>query len=358
MKILLVSNMYPSKEHVNYGIFVKNFENAMLEEDVEFVNKALIKGKSQNVFEKIKKYFFFYFDIIRFSLRNDFDIIYVHYLTHSAIPFIFLRFFIKKPIVINVHGSDVFPISKLGRLLQWFTLHVLRSASLIVAPSKYFKNVLIKNFGISEDKIYEYPSGGINTSLFQPASVEKTELFFYVGFVSRLDFGKGWDVLVEAIKIIREQNLIKNLKVIVIGEGCQKEELLNMIQEYHLEETIKYLGNIEHVELPKYYNDMDVFVFPTQREESLGLVGLEAMSCGIPVIGSNNAGLKDYINNNNGFLFDTGDVESLKDILVEFYELSPEIKKKFSQNARYTAMQYDKISVNVKLKKTLEEMIN
>lgn len=65
---------------------------------------------------------------------------------------------------------------------------------------------------------------------------------------------------------------------------------------------IKYIGPIPYHSLPEIYCTLDLFIFPTCLEESLGLVGLEAMACEVPVIGSYIGGLKDYIKDKeNGF---------------------------------------------------------
>jgi len=91
MKILLISNMYPSKDHPFYGIFVKNFENQLIAEGFEF-EKAVIKGRGKTKIEKLKKYFKFFIDVFRALKGDNYDLIYVHYAEHSLIPLVFLNF--------------------------------------------------------------------------------------------------------------------------------------------------------------------------------------------------------------------------------------------------------------------------
>ena len=85
----------------------------------------------------------------------------------------------------------------------------------------------------------------------------------------------------------------------------------------------------------------DVFVFPTYGE-SLGLVGLEAMSCGVPVIASNIGGPKGYIvSGENGLLFKPKDANDLSLKIKEYFTFNAEFKSKMIASAINTAYQYD-----------------
>jgi len=92
-------------------------------------------------------------------------------------------------------------------------------------------------------------------------------------------------------------------------------------------------------------------VFPTKREaESLGLVGVEAMSCATPVIGGNIAGLKTYIHHNqNGLLFEPGNVSELADCIEKYLHLSSEERIKMKNAALKTALEYESGYVMQKL---------
>jgi glycosyltransferase involved in cell wall biosynthesis len=90
------------------------------------------------------------------------------------------------------------------------------------------------------------------------------------------------------------------------------------------------------------YNRIDILIFPTKREgESLGLVALEAMACGTPVIASNFAAPKYYvIDGVNGYKFEISNVESLVFKIYSFYKLSLNNKNKLSNSARKTAAKF------------------
>jgi len=337
MKILMISNMYPSKSDSTYGIFVKNFQEQLEKLGVSF-ELAVIEGRGSSKLYKIGKYLKFFKDVIKSIMKNDYDLIYVHYINHSLIPLIFTKKYINKPLVLHAHGSDVFTESKLSSYVQKFTKRIIKQADLIVVPSLYFKKVVIDKFGVNN--IYIFPSGGVNTKLFKPLNLKRNKIFT-IGFVSRIDKGKGWDIFLKSLYILR-QNAIK-FNAIVVGDGKEKKDFLKLIDELKLNDNIVYYGAVPHNKLPEIFNLMDIFVFPTIRKaESLGLVGLEAMACGIPVIGSRIGGLLEYIKDEyNGKLFTPGNVLELVRAIRWYINLSKNKKLKLKRNALETAKKFD-----------------
>jgi len=96
---------------------------------------------------------------------------------------------------------------------------------------------------------------------------------------------------------------------------------------------------------------LDVFVFPTYRvDESLGLVGLEAMSCGVPVIASNMGGPKGYINSGvNGLLFTPKDADDLASKIMTYNNYRGDKKTNMIKSAEKTAADYDSKKVKNEL---------
>lgn len=356
MKVLLISNMYPSKSHPFFGIFVHNFKVQLEKNNVQF-NLAVIKGRETSKLKKILKYSFFFYDVIQKIIKNDYDAVYVHYISFSLFPLLIVRKFINKPLIINAHGSDVLVKSNFSKLIQKLVTPMIKQADLVVVPSVYFKNICLEKFQIKKDHIFVSPSGGIDITIFKPLPVKKDNDIFTIGYVSRIDEGKGWDTLLHAIKHLIEEGVF-NIKVNIIGGGSQESEMKNMIRHFKLENYIKYLGQIPHSKLVNYYNMLDIFVFPTRLNESLGLVGLEAMACGIPVVGSNIGGLKDYIiSGYNGELFEQGNANELSACLKRIIDLDEASRKAYKRNSLKTAYQYNSTDTNQKLKQKIGELI-
>lgn len=355
MKILLISNMYPSTDYPYYGTFVKNFEVQLLNNGFQF-EKAVIKGKSHNKKEKITKYFNFFKNVIKLIKKNNYDIIYVHYLAHSLLPLLFVKKFIKKPLILNAHGSDIISESITGNIIKKIVTPIIKSSNLIVVPSHYYKKQVENFFLLDENRVFISPSGGIDIEQFKPMS--NINEIFTIGYVSRIDEGKGWNILLDSLYILKNKNL--KFKVIIIGSGTQEKLLLEKINNLKLYKIVEYIGSKPHGELPTYFNKMDLFVFPTIRKaESLGLVGLEAMACGVPVVGSDIGGLPSYIiNGRNGKLFETGNIKELVDCVEEFILMNPSKFKNYKREALRTSRLYDSKLVANQLSSRLRELKN
>jgi L-malate glycosyltransferase len=357
MKILLISNMYPSEQSLLYGIFVRNFENNMISCGFNLSNKIVMTKSHNGKLNKLLKYFKFFKKIIKTVKKDEYDLIYLHYISYSLLPFIFLKKYRQKPLILNAHGSDVLSNSLSATLIRKLVTPSIKHADMIVVPSNYFKNIVAKKFLIDEDKIFISPSGGIDTTIFKPLYTRKSNDKFIFGYVARIDNDKGWDTLLLATKKLVDEN-IYNFKVNIIGGGSEEIKMKNMIIDLGIEDYVEYLGQKKHNELVHYYNQMDIFVFPTKLNESLGLVGLEAMACGLPVIGSNIGGLKEYIKDDyNGILFKTGDMNELAIRMKKMLEVDHDTMQRYSINALSKALEYDTVEVNKKLKQKLEELV-
>ncbi len=358
MKLFLISNMYPSNTHPVYGIFVKNFEISMIAQNVSITAKSVIRGRGKNTFEKIYKYLCFIISIQYNGLVKKFDLVYVHYINHTSIPVLLLSLFRPSiKLVINSHGGDIFLRSAFSKIIGPLRKRLIMKSSLVVCPSEYFKEVLLERFHLNHSKIFVSASGGINLNLFKPQAVVKSG--FTIGFISRIDENKGWDIFIDAINYLVKTNILSEFKAVMVGGGKFGEELFELINKYDLNHYINYLGPKSQSELPSIINSFDLFVFPTLREEeSLGLIGLEAMACSVPVIGSKMAGLENYIRNHeNGFFFEPGNSIDLAKKIIIFNSFSKEEKEKMRKKAYETALIFDEKKVRSELKQKLETLL-
>lgn len=348
--------MYPSDTDSLFGVFVKNFREKLSEEGVLFPAVSVIKGKRSNKRAKAAAYSAYYSAVIRNYVRSDFDLMYVHYLSHNTPILLFLlsTFGKKKKWVINVHGNDI--IDSVDKKIEKLNAKVLARTDLLVVPSLYFKEIVLKRYPLlSEAIIFVSPSGGIDAKRFYP--IEKKENSIPVlGLISRIDEGKGWDKFLLSLSQLKKQNI--PFSAVIAGQGLQEEKLKNLMKQLHLENEVDFHGLVHQDKLVHLYNNMDLMVFPTEREaESLGLVGLEAMSCGTPVLGSNMAGPQTYIKDGeNGFLFEPGNVASLTEGIKKYLALSPTSKEAMRVQALKTAKSYEANTVIHKLHKRLNTL--
>ncbi|AQY52345.1 putative GlcNAc transferase [Listeria weihenstephanensis FSL R9-0317] len=345
MKILVIANMFPSKAYPSYGIFVKKhvdiLEKAASSLDTITMQKEVSKGK------KLWRYIQFYFQIFFTLLFKKYDLVYLHYASHSALPVLGSKYLKRRiNLTVNLHGSDVFPETPIQERLQKWVVRLLKQANHVVVPSQYFKEVVIDRYNIHSENILISPSGGVNRTLFAPQETDKNSDVFQVGYVGRIDVDKGWDDAIRGFNEFKLQSS-RPAQLIMVGNGKENKQKEALIQELGLEEDVRCYDLLPQEALVALYNEMDVFVFPSRREgESLGLVGIEALACGIPVIGSQIAGIKGYlVEGENGYFTEAGNPYSIAEKLLEFHANSEEEKQTLKKNAFHSASPYDQVQV-------------
>ncbi|WP_438763558.1 glycosyltransferase family 4 protein [Enterococcus sp. AZ194] len=350
----MISNMYPSTKYPNYGIFVKNFVDEL--SHIKKV-KRISLTKTENKYVKLLNYFFFYFNVWSHYVFGGYEAIYVHYAGYNCPPIILGRLFNKKTrLLVNVHGSDVTPEKKLEEKTNFLTGILVNKADLTIVPSEYFREIVVEKYG--EVPIYVSASAGVNLQLFNnEKKVVSKRTSFTIGYVGRIDEEKGWDILLMAFqKLVK---VIPDARLIMVGSGAQEESANELIYHLGLTNFVERRQMLTQNELVEVYSSLDAFIFPSFRKgESLGLVGLEAMACGVPVIGSDFGGIKTYVQPGvNGFLFEPKDSDALERTMRAYYYLPESRKIELAKQALLTAKMYDSKVINAQLIKKIEACI-
>ena len=338
IRFLLVSNMYPGPEQQQYGVFVRNIEDGLVRNGVA-VDRIVISGRGFNWLAKIRKYCRYYWHLLRAPL-NRYDVVQVGYPSHSYLPFL-LKSLGRTKLVVRLHGLDLLGGPEdtfLLRVSRLFTRLAVRRADLVVVPSRYFADELRKRHPVK--RIYIYPSGGVDLDLFYPAP--KPSENPVVSAVGRLDRFKGVDVLIRALTKTRHP-----VRARIVGDGPLRAEWEALARQLGVPDRVQFTGAVPHEELTREYQATAAFVFPTVRPaESFGNVAVEAMACGLPVIGSRIAGLTEYIRENeNGLFVEPGNVEDLASAMDRFFELSRERRLQMRKAAIQTAVSFERYEV-------------
>lgn len=367
MKLLLVSNMYPSDQFPSYGVFVKNTELILTNQGYTLEKVVLTKQTSK--FQKLVGYATHYAKIVGKLLTNHYDAVYVHYAAHNSFPLLLVK--ALKPsvrIVTNVHGSDVVPEVPSQEKFQKYVRALLKKSHMIITPSHYYKQLVQQTYGV-DTPIHVFPSGGVNHDLFHPRDFERQAdlqhfgldpQFRYFGFVGRLDVGKGWDHLLDGYARLLQAapELKRSHRLIVVGAGKDSDAYVKRAKANGVVDYIDYFPLLNQQELAMMYPLFDLFIFPTTRKgESLGLVGLEAMASGTPILASRMGGILDYVKDgSNSWLFNPGDANDLAKQWMRIIELSPEQRQTVVEHARRTAKEYDPEVVKHKLTTIFEQI--
>jgi len=144
-------------------------------------------------------------------------------------------------------------------------------------------------------------------------SHQKNECFT-IGIVSRLSFEKGIDIMISAMPMLLQT--YPNIKLLIVGEGVEKDNLVNLSEKLDVAHTITWAGLQPKDKLMDYYEQMDLVVVPS-RFEGFGLTAIEAMSFSIPVVASAVDGLKEVVEDGkSGVLFQSEDSNALSDTIL------------------------------------------
>lgn len=215
----------------------------------------------------------------------------------------------------------------------------------IIACSNYMKSEIINTFKVAKDKLWVIPNGvysknfnfDFNALDFRRNyALDDEKIIFFIG---RHVFEKGIQLLIDAApQIIAGYN---NAKFVIAGDGPMTEELKYKVKNMGLENKVLFSGYMNNEIKSKLYRVANVAVFPSLYEP-FGIVALEAMASGCPVVVSDTGGLSELVEHKvNGMKMINGLTESLRDNVLELLrddELCKRIKKnaKESVNEKYT----------------------
>lgn len=349
--------MYPSPRQPYFGTFVESSVKGLKDNGINFAGIVAITSKGRNRLEKALKYLSLFIRLIYYFLFKKYDLVYIHFLGLHAQFCLGISFlFPHKKIVVNIHGSDLLGVKSAIIHSRWKYL-LMQKSQMIVVPSKYFKECIRVKYPELLEKIFVSPSSGIDRNVFFPnANINQKGDTLNIGFVGRIIADKGWKVLLNAFHEFVKTDT--ECRLFYVGSGDDENLLKEEVHRLKLEEKVIIMGGVPHHDLGNFFRMLDLFVFPTLFYESLGLVALESMACGVPVIASNRGGINDYlVDGFNGFLFEPGNVRFLIEKLRKFDSLSEVQRGQIIQNAIETALKYDSVSVNSQLSKKLLEIV-
>lgn len=307
-KVLVISNMYPSKEHLAYGVFVKNQVEQLQAQGVDTllaVNSNPATGK-KNVLLKYAKWAR---EVIRVFRTNKKDIGMTH--AHYVFPSGMFSYYLKKrhniPYIVTAHGGDINKMANKGGQIRSYTEKILQQADHVIAVGEELATTIEKQFGVAREQI-TVMSMGIDRDVFTKAP-DKAAVALKLGmnpdkknflFVGNIIREKGVEELVEAFKKLTTE-MPEQAELYCVGSMKDVNFTARVKELANGEPSIHFIEPMPQLQLATYFQAADVFVLPSYIE-GLGLVALEAMSCGTPVIASDVGGLHYMLADNAGVL--------------------------------------------------------
>lgn len=204
--------------------------------------------------------------------------------------------------------------------LKKFAAHYYRKCDAVTAPSQMVAQEL-RDYGVTKD--IHVISNPIETNFFRPLpdKARLKEEFgitkFAVLCFGRLAKEKNIEELLEAFALIRKNNV--DAELVIVGSGPAEQQIRAKVQALDIGKDARFLGMLRGEELVRAVNATDVYAI-TSRSESQSLTTIQAMACGLPVIGVNFGGLPEYIRNGeNGFVVKGGDTAAFAARLTELF---------------------------------------
>lgn len=246
-------------------------------------------------------------------------------------------------------------------------------ADLIVAGSELDRDQMLEHYGADARRVRVIPPG-VDLDLFR--RMPQLEAAERIGrgpdqrmvlFVGRLDPVKGLDTLLRAMAIVveREPSLRDNACLCLVGgdkdhealdQDAERARIDRLRRELGLADFVKFMGAVPQDELPYYYNAAEVLVVPS-RYESFGMVALEAMACGTPVIASDVGGLSTLVRDGRtGFLVPDRDPQALADKLTPLLR-DPAMRQALGDHGVATAEAYSWPAIAERIEAQYERLV-
>ena len=260
------------------------------------------------------------FFILKYLKKNagNYDLIHVHsYIYFATIQtFLYKLLFNRKkrriPVILHLHGgvqTEEFIASNLiEKLMLMFKKYIfdiligkfmINKANALISVSKDDLEAINRVFRINRKIHNYYIPNVVNSDEFKNLNLERK----YIGFIGRLTKIKGIDLFLQMIEIINKTD--KDQQYLIIGDGPYIKDVKIALKRY----PIKFLKQVPHTEMVKYYNQCSIFV-QTSRAEGLPTCVLEALSCEVPVVASDVGGTNEIVNHSKtGYLFENGVIE-------------------------------------------------
>jgi L-malate glycosyltransferase len=283
----------------------------------------------------------------RINHRHRIDLIHSHWFIPSGIIGAVISQISGKPHVLTSHVLDINLFGKFRFSLPLLSM-IVASADMITTNSSYTKRQ-IEALVLLPCPCRVIPMGVYMQDLPPVLNNSRGHTVLYVG---RLVEWKGVDTLIRSMAIVTKE--IPDSKLTIIGEGPFCDSLQSLVQEAGLAGTVRFYGRASDKDLANLYDSAAVFVLPSRNYqglvmEGLGVVLLEAMSHGVPVIGSNVGGIPDIIiDGETGFLVPEQRPDILAERIVRILA-NNELQDKFRRNGLIRVQEFfswEKISID------------
>ena len=261
---------------------------------------------------------FFFLGIIWWALRDRPQLIITTHLNFGIAAYV-LKLMTRTPYWCIAHGVEAWNLHRrLARI-------GLLNADLVLAVSNYTRQRLLSEQPLRGERIVILPNT-IDREGMKPAAkpdylmrrhtfTVRNRIVLTVARLAEPERYKGYDQILRALPAIRRE--IPDVRYVLVGEGEDRARVEALVRELNLCDIVVLAGGVSGKELGDYYNLCDVFAMPS-KGEGFGIVYLEALACGKPVLAGNGDGSSEPLQNGKvGLLLDADDVDQIASNLTK-----------------------------------------
>lgn len=353
---VVVYNLEKQQKKAGHKVFILTSNCSEIVEK-ESIRKFGLKDSALNqdkiTFRRVISLFILLFSGFKYIKKLKPDIIH----SHSADLGFFISFparLYRIPIINTCHGVT-FPDKQycfMKRFAEIFFLKYGRFKRIITVDKSSLK--FFKEAGINNGM---YIPNGVDIERFDMQELKKRDnqkiRFLFVG---RLEEQKGVKYLIQAAKIL--MNSTKNLQIILVGDGSQRERLERLTKKGGLEECVIFLGSVDEDELIELYSTSDIFIIPSIWE-GLPLTILEAWAARLPVVTTNVGGIPEVCaNEENALIVPAKDSKALANGMLKLIE-DKNLRNKLGENGRKLVEEkYSWARVGIDVQRVYEDQTN
>lgn len=338
-----------AKRLVNLGhhvdLLTMRVENVPTYENIDGINVYHIGPTINNPPKRSSADFMRYLgSVSKWLLTNKYDVIdaqaYSPLLSTSIISRIN-----KTPLIGTIHDTSSnnndqwIQSSQTADFMENFLVNL--KFDKIITVSHATKNSLVNDFGVDSSKI-EILYNGVDINKYDSVDAEVT-VENQIIFVGRLAPHKHVDHLIKILDNIKDQ--IPSVKLLIVGKGEEKENLVEMVNQFNLNEFVTFKQDLTDEDLIRNIKESEILVLPSTRE-GFGMVLAEANCCNKAVVTYASGGTVEVVENGyNGYLIESENITELQNKILELLE-NKELQKEFGKNGRRkveTEFDWDKI---------------
>ena len=346
-RVLVLAPNFPGGRPVQMldGVEIRRFNYFLPQRQALCYRSGMLPNLKQSVLLWFQVPFYLaslFGSVLQTVRKESIDIINAHWVVPQGIVTRLVQSFMPVPVVLTVHGGDIFAFQ--GLVGRWLKRLALRGADACTANSAFTRGQLLQLCPSAEVSIVPM---GVDVTDFEPKQ-RNVQLRQKLGvgaemilFVGRLVEKKGVHNLLAAMQQVLRKS--PQATLVLVGDGTQRHELERMAERLEIAGSVRFLGKLPHEQLPEYYAAADLFVGPSVVDssgdtEGLGVVFIEAASAGLAIVGTSVGGISDVlIHEVTGIAVEPDQPEALANAIERLLGDEP-LRRRLGEAARQHAL--------------------